>query len=287
MGQADALGEPGRLAGVSRAQESARSGLRPRARDGLIGVGRRGHAAPAPRQNLGAPRSVRRSPPRPARPPRPAPARVLRAPERRPAVACADVIWAARPRLAAAASPDRERTGTRAGRGARRPRPQARAGQRAPDHVTRAPAARLISRARGAAGPTPGIPGRDVQHFLLRDLLRRRARGRAPLGQVRGARRSPGWERGSRPPSGPRHRSRPQWDPLHSRRPRARPWSPPPARTPVPPPGRPAHARGLGHFGVEGARAAGTSRRCSPWPPPGPPVPPVRPPCGSRAGSLP
>lgn len=33
------------------------------------------------------------------------------------AVACDDVIWAARPRLAAAASPDRGRTGARAGRG--------------------------------------------------------------------------------------------------------------------------------------------------------------------------
>lgn len=80
-------------------------------------------------------------------------------------MACADVIWAARPRLAAAASPDRERTGTRAGRGARRPRPQARAGRRAPGHMTRGPASRLINRAvprgpnSGRAGPgRPALP---------------------------------------------------------------------------------------------------------------------------------
>lgn len=84
----------------------------------------------------------RRHPPAPASPTLPPPGHPAgpRSPSGRPpagrprsrasagreaAVACADVIWAARPGLAAAASPDRERTGARAGRGARRPRPQA------------------------------------------------------------------------------------------------------------------------------------------------------------------
>lgn len=66
---------------------------------------------------------------------------------RRAAVACDDVIWVARPRLVAAASPDRERTGAREGRGARWPRPLALGAGGGPGrgHVTRGPAARLIS----------------------------------------------------------------------------------------------------------------------------------------------
>lgn len=118
-------------------------------------------AAPPPAAGSGAgaapgPGAGSRPPQRPpaASDPQPRPAPRPRPPARRPsvrprsragagrwmAVAWADVIWAARPRLAAAASPDRERTGTRAGRGARRPRPQARGRGAGPaGHVTRAP----------------------------------------------------------------------------------------------------------------------------------------------------
>lgn len=227
------------------AQESARSSFRPRERDaaasGSDEGGTRHPRSAGPRRPTQRP-SV---PPQPRAAPQPsARARPSALPSRRPAVACADVIWAARPRLAAAASPDRERTGTRAGRGARRPRPQARAGQRAPDHMTRGPATRLINRAV-CRGPNSGLsgPGRPALP----------PSGPPPLASPRAGAPRPGTrsaaqsrERGSRPPSGLRLRCRPQWDLLHSRRPWARPRSPPPARTPVPRPGRPAHARGLG-----------------------------------------
>ncbi|XP_032954512.1 class A basic helix-loop-helix protein 9-like [Rhinolophus ferrumequinum] len=119
---------------------------------------RRGAASPRGQgaEGPGRPRSAGPPPPpaasvRPRVPssPRGAPAPSARPsalPSQRPAVACAHVIWAARPRLAAAASPDRERTGARAGRGARRPRPRRTGGaEAARGHVTRGPAARLIN----------------------------------------------------------------------------------------------------------------------------------------------
>lgn len=78
-------------------------------------------------------------------------------------MACGDVIWAACPRLAAAASPDPERPGARAGRSARKPRPRA-AGPAACRTRPRDPGPRRPPYkrrgARTAAGLTSGGLGR-------------------------------------------------------------------------------------------------------------------------------
>lgn len=144
--------------------------------------------------------------PRPVRPrpvPAPVPGReqpVRRRPSALPsqcaelgaAVACDDVIWAARPRLAAAASPDRERPCARPGRGAHGPRPRERGRGGGPGrgHVSSGITARLISCA------ARGRPRAQLQAFwaatLLGDLLPRRARGRAPLARYEGAARETG-----------------------------------------------------------------------------------------------
>lgn len=84
--------------------------------------------------------------------------------------------------------------GAQAGRGARRPRPRGgRGGGPRRGQVTRGSAARLISRA--AHGPPRAllraVRAATLFRRLLRDSPPRRARGRAPLRQVRGARRRP------------------------------------------------------------------------------------------------